>query len=814
MIAKIAVSAANFAIDKPYSYAVPASMNLQPGLRVMVPFGRSNRHTEGVVLSVEEGSEQGLKFVASCLDEAPVLSRRMLQLAAFMRERYFSTFFDCLRVMLPAGLWFQSKDTYALTDDRSWQEKSIRQADAIAVLKLLCDCGGNCEGKLLREAIPDEEALEKAISYLLKKKWITAQRDFSRKTSDKTEMIASLAVSAEEALEYASRRPKSAAMQRSVLELMCSIGEAAVKEICYFTGCKPATIKKLAELGYLTLWEKPVLRCREIKPAQLEGPLVLSQVQQTAFEGLCKQMDSEKPGTALLYGVTGSGKTAVYIKLIQRTLEEGRQAMLLVPEIALTPQLLGLMAAYFGETVAVLHSSLPATERYDQWKRVKSGEARVVVGTRSAVFAPCPNLGLVILDEEQEHSYKSENSPRYSARDIALWRGIKESALVLLGSATPSVESMFYAKSGIYTLYTLKERYGGRRLPKVEIVDMREELKNGNGDSLSYRLQDAIGQTIEEGKQSILFLNRRGNRRALVCIDCRTIPECPRSNVRLTFHSANSRLMCHYCGYSEPAPTRCSCGGPMKQLGTGTQKVQEELTALFPGIQVDRMDTDTVSAVNTHEKILDHFKNENIPVLIGTQMVAKGLNLPNVTTVGVLDADLGLYTDSFRAAETTFNMLTQVVGRAGRGDSEGKAWLQTMNPQHKVITLAAEQDYDGFYDLEIKLRRVQNAPPFGDIAMVTFTGLDEARVLHGAAKFKSSLSNLLNTPDYRGENCTVLGPAPCPVPKVNYNFRHRLTLRCRMTKELRLLLAHLLRQFSQDRENRGVTAFIDVNGYD
>ena len=814
MIAKIAVSAANFAIDKPYSYAVPASMNLQPGLRVMVPFGRSNRHTEGVVLSVEEGSEQGLKFVASCLDEAPVLSRRMLQLAAFMRERYFSTFFDCLRVMLPAGLWFQSKDTYTLTDDRSWQEKSIRQADAIAVLKLLRDCGGNCEGKLLHESSPDEEALEKAISYLLKKKWITAQRDFSRKTSDKTEMIASLAVSAEEALEYASRRPKSAAMQRSVLELMCSIGEAAVKEICYFTGCKPATIKKLAELGYLTLWEKPVLRCREIKPAQLEGPLVLSQVQQTAFKGLCKQMDSEKPGTALLYGVTGSGKTAVYIKLIQRTLEEGRQAMLLVPEIALTPQLLGLMAAYFGDAVAVLHSSLPATERYDQWKRVKSGDARVVVGTRSAVFAPCPNLGLVILDEEQEHSYKSENTPRYSARDIALWRGIKESALVLLGSATPSVESMFYAKSGIYTLYTLKERYGGRRLPKVEIVDMREELKNGNGDSLSYRLQDAIGQTIEEGKQSILFLNRRGNSRALVCIDCRTIPECPRCNVRLTFHSANSRLMCHYCGHSEPAPTRCSCGGPMKQLGTGTQKVQEELTALFPGIQVDRMDTDTVSAVNTHEKILDHFKNENIPVLIGTQMVAKGLNLPNVTTVGVLDADLGLYTDSFRAAETTFNMLTQVVGRAGRGDSEGKAWLQTMNPQHKVITLAAEQDYDGFYDLEIKLRRVQNAPPFGDIAMVTFTGLDEARVLHGAAKFKSSLSNLLNTPDYRGENCTVLGPAPCPVPKVNYNFRHRLTLRCRMTKELRLLLAHLLRQFSQDRENRGVTAFIDVNGYD
>ena len=814
MIAKIAVSAANFSIDKPYSYAVPADMTLQPGLRVMVPFGRSNRHTEGVVLSVSEGDENGLKLVASCLDDAPVVSGRMLQLAAFMRERYFCTFFDCLRVMLPAGLWFQSKDTYSLTEDVSWQEKRIRQTDAATILQLLHDCGGSCDGKILRESISSEEAFEKVVTYLLKKKWITAQRDFSRRTNDKTEMIAALASSPEEALEFASRRPKSAAMQRAVLELLCSVGEAAVKEICYFTGCKPATVKKLADLGYLTLWEKPVLRCREIQPAKLDGPLVLSPMQQAAFAGLCDQMDAEKPGTALLYGVTGSGKTAVYIKLIQHVLEAGKQAMLLVPEIALTPQLLGLMAAYFGDTVAVLHSSLPATERYDQWKRVKAGEAQVVVGTRSAVFAPCPDLGLVILDEEQEHSYKSESTPRYSAREVALWRGIKENALVLLGSATPSVESMFYAKSGIYTLYTLRERFGGRKLPKVQIVDMREELRGGNDSSLSYQLQDAIGRTTEEGKQSILFLNRRGNSRALVCVDCRSIPECPRCNVRLTFHSANSRLMCHYCGHSEPAPTRCQCGGPMKQMGTGTQKVQEELERLFPGISVDRMDTDTVSAVNTHEKILDHFKNENIPVLIGTQMVAKGLNMPNVTLVGVLDADLGLYNDSFRAAETTFNMLTQVVGRAGRGDSEGSAMIQTMNPLHKVITLASNQDYDGFYDLEIGLRRVQSAPPFGDLTMVTFTGMEEARVLHGAAKFKMSLVNLLNSAAYQAETCTVLGPAPCPVPKINYNFRHRLTLWCRMTKNLRQLLAHLLRQFSQDKENRGVTAFIDVNGFD
>lgn len=815
MIAKIAVSAANFAIDKPYSYAVPETMSLQPGLRVTVPFGRSNRYTEGVVISVEEGSEHGLKHVAAVLDEAPVLSMPMLQLARFMQNRYFCTFFDAVRTMLPAGLWFQSKDTYALTEDRSWQEKSIRQADAAVLLRLLLDCGGASDGSLLRQAVADEEAFEKAVTYLLKKKWITAQRNFSRKTNDKTERIATLAVSQEEALEYASHRPKSAQMQRNVLELLCSVGEAAVKEICYFTGCKPSTVTRLAELGYVTLWEKPVLRCREIIPAKLDGPLVLNEEQTQAFEGLHRQMMQDKPGTALLYGVTGSGKTAVYIRLIQTCIEQGKQAMLLVPEIALTPQLLGLMAAYFGQSVAVLHSSLPAAERYDQWKRIRSGEASVVVGTRSAVFAQCPNLGLIILDEEQEHSYKSENGPRYHAREIALWRGMKENALVLLGSATPSVESMFYAKSGIYSLYTLRKRWSGRPLPKVQIVDMKEQLRGGNDSSLSYSLQDAIGQNTEAGRQSILFLNRRGNSRALVCVDCRSIPECPRCNVRLTFHSANNRLMCHYCGHSEPAPQRCpNCGGPVKQLGTGTQRVQEELMALFPGIQVDRMDTDTVSAVNTHEKILEHFASENIPVLIGTQMVAKGLNLPNVTLVGVLDADLGLYTDNFRAAETTFNMLTQVVGRAGRGESNGSAILQTMTPQHKVITLAANQDYDGFYDLEINLRRVQNVPPFGDLAFVTFTGLDEARVLHGAVKFKDSLQNLLKHADYAAQVCTALGPAPCPVPKINYHFRYRLTLRCRMTKELRFLLAHLLRQFSTDRENRGVTAFIDVNGYD
>ena len=813
MIAKIAVSAAPFAIDKPYSYRVPADMELVPGMRVMVPFGKGNRRCEGVVLSTEDGFDEELKTVERCLDKESLVSATMLRLAAFMRERYFCSFYDCLRGMLPAGVWFQTRNTYRLTDDRTWQQTGCRQSDALAVLQLLDNLGGGAEDTVLRSAVPDEQALHNALQYLVRKKWIRDETDFLRRLGDKTEKIATLASSAEEAMEYASKRPKPAAMQKSVLELLCAIGSVSVKELCYYTGASTATVKRLEKLGYLTLTEREVLRVKEIRPAVLTGPLELNREQQVALEGLSTQLEQERKGVALLYGVTGSGKTSVYLKLIQKCLDMGQSALLLVPEIALTPQLLSLLAAHFGELVAVQHSSLSAAERYDQWKRIRSGEARVVVGTRSAVFAPCSRLGVIIIDEEQEHSYRSENSPRYDAKEVALWRGFKENALVLLGSATPSIESMYRAKNGDYRLYTLKNRYNGKALPQVRIVDMREELKAGNDLSVSDYLLDSIARTRTEGKQTILFLNRRGNSRSLVCVACGETPSCHRCDARLTYHSANQRLMCHYCGFSQPVAPKCpACGGPLKQIGTGTQKVQQELLELFPDMQIDRMDTDTVNAVNTHEKILDHFKDEKVPVLIGTQMVAKGLNLPDVTLVGVLDADLGLYSGSYRAAETTFNMLTQVVGRAGRGDTAGQAVIQTMVPEHPVMAMAAKQDYDGFYELESGLRRIQKLPPFGDLVTITFTGQDEARLLHGAAKLRDSLKTAMTDPAYAQEEFQVLGPAPCAVPKINYNFRYRVTLRCRMNKQLRTLIAHMLRAFAKDSGNRGISIFVDVNG--
>lgn len=813
MIGKIAVSAAVFAIDKPYSYRIPEGMAVCPGQRVRLSFGRANKVSEGIVLSVEPGEGEGLKEVQSVLDEEPLLTPHQLRLAAFLRERYFCTFFDAIRAMLPAGAWFHTKAAFSLTDDLSWQTATIRKEGAAAILRLLQTLGGRAEETALEEATESREIFEEAVRYLLRKKWISCEQEFQRRVSDKTEKVVSLAVPAEQAMDAAAGA-KSAA-QSSVLSLLCSLGSAAAKDICYYTGATPAVLKRLEQRGLLSFSQRPVLRCREIKPAQVSRPLVLNPAQEDVFQSLNRQMEGEHPGVALLYGVTGSGKTSVYIRLIQQCLDRGKAALLLVPEIALTPQLLGLMAAWFGDAVAILHSSLGMAERYDQWKRVRSGQARVIVGTRSAVFAPSENLGIIILDEEQEHSYKSENTPRYSAREVAIWRGVKENALVLLGSATPSVESMYRAKTGDYSLYTLKERYNGRPLPQVEIVDMREEVKQGNDLSLSYPLREAIFDTWSRGEQTVLLLNRRGNSRCLVCVDCGQSPQCPRCSMAMTYHSANNRLMCHYCGYSQSVPKRCPrCGGPMKTMGTGTQKVEQELHEIAPEMGVERMDADTVSAVNTHEKILDHFQREGVPVLLGTQMVAKGLNLPGVTLVGVLDADLSLYAGGYRAGETTFNLLTQVVGRAGRGERPGRAVIQTMVPNHQLLRLAASQDYDGFYEMEIRLRRVQKAPPFGDQLMVTFRGQEEAAVLRGAMKFRESLCACLAQPSYAGEQAEILGPAPCPVPKINYQYRYRLTVNCRMTKQLRLLVAWLLGEFGKDKANRGVAAFADVNGFE
>lgn len=812
MIAQTAVAAAVFAIDRPYSYRIPADLAVRPGVRVMVPFGRGNRRTEAIVLQIEDGAGEDLKCIDRVLDSEAVLDDAALRLAAFLRERYFCTYYEAVRAILPAGLWYQTVDRFSILPDRDWRAAIKRQPLAVQVMERLEELGGSAEYPWLRRQFPDEAALRDALRYLLGKHLVENRSEMFRRASDKTERLACLAVPAEEAAAWAASRRRSAPVQASVLDLLCVMGSGSTKELCYFTGATGATLRRMESMGLLELKEVPTLRRVTVRPGPAE-PFTLNAMQQAAYDGLCAQMDSEKPGGAVLYGVTGSGKTLVYLRLIARCLERGRSAVLLVPEIGLTPQLVRLLAAHFGDLVAVLHSRLRVGERYDEWKRIRAGEARVVVGTRSAVFAPARDLGLVIVDEEQEHTYKSENAPRYHAREVALYRGLRERALVVLGSATPSVETMYQAQTGVWPLYRLPERYNGRQLPPVEIVDMKEELRSGNGSAISAPLAEALRQTVEDGHQAILFLNRRGASRLLVCVQCGDVAQCPRCSVHMTYHAANHRLMCHYCGHSEPVPEACpKCGGPLKLVGFGTQRVEEQLRELLPGREILRMDADTVSAVHSHEQLLERFEKERIPVLVGTQMVAKGLNFPNVTLVGVLDADMSLYTESFRAAETTFSMLTQVVGRSGRGSEEGTAMIQTMTPDNPVIRLAARQDYDRFYGMESALRQLRGCPPFRSLAAIHFSGLLEERVAAGARRFRELLVAQLTRPG--APAMTVLGPAPATVARVNNRFRYRLTLSFRNSRQIRRMIAELLRTFAADGRARGVTAFVDTNPYD
>ena len=811
MIAQIAVSAAVFAIDKPYDYRIPKGMTLVPGLRVRVPFGRANKPTEGVVLALTEGSEEKLKPVAETLDDAPVLSERELHLAAFLRERYFCTFYDAIKAILPTGVWFREKSRYAVVPGTDWRHAAARRPDALAVMQTLESLGGSAELETLRKQF-SPDALDDALRYLLKKKLVSCDTNHARRVHDKTERIVGLGVSAEEALAYAQTKRRSAAMQCAVLEMLAALGECAAKELCYFTGATNATLNRLEQLGYLVSREQEELRCKIAAPDRPAAPIVLNEEQQAAFDGLSAQYAQEKPGVALLYGVTGSGKTSVYLRLISRCLTDGRSAVVLVPEIALTPQLLSLFAAHFGERVAVLHSSLSIVERYDAWKRIRSGDARVILGTRSAVFAPAQSLGLLIVDEEQEHTYKSENSPRYHAREVAIYRGVQEGALVVLGSATPSVETMYRAKKNIYRLYTMRRRYNRQALPPVELADMKQELKSGNPTAISEPLLLALRENVKNGQQSILFLNRRGTSRMIACVDCGYVPVCPACSVNLTYHHANNRLMCHYCGRSEPLPVRCpACGGHLKQIGFGTQKVQEQLEALLPGVRVLRMDADTVSATNTHEKLLREFQEQQIPILLGTQMVTKGLNFENVTLVGVLDADMSLYVGSYKATETTFSMITQVVGRAGRGALGGRALIQTMTPRNQVLELAAQQNYDAFFENELPLRHARGCPPYRDLLTVTFHGLDEQEVWRGAQDFRRMLQAQLASPFYKTEQVGLLGPAPAAVARVNYRYRCRLTLSCVNTRTLRRLVAYCMQEFAKNRKYRAVGVFADVN---
>lgn len=814
LAAKLAVSAAPFSIDRPYDYLIPPELaaRVVRGVRVMVPFGRGNRRREGFVLEVfRREMDRSLKPIAEVLDDQPVLDGEGIHLALFLQDRYFCTFYDALKTVLPAGLWYQSRELWRIAEGANAEAASLSAAER-AVWDALAASGGEAEETELKRLCGDRATA--ALSALEGRGLLTRRLVALRRVGDKTAKLAVLTMDAEEAMALAEAKRRSAPVRYETVKMLCSLGSAAASELCYYTGATMQTLRALEKAGVLELREAEQLRVPKVERDESAPPIVLNDEQQAAFDGLCALVDADAPSVSLLQGVTGSGKTQVYLRLVQRALERGRTAMVLVPEIALTPQLMAKFSAYFGDRVAMLHSSLGIAERYDQYKRISRGEVQVVLGTRSAVFAPLKNLALIVLDEEQEGSYQSENLPRYHARDMAKYRAVRQNAAVVLGSATPSVESAYHARQGTYHHFLLRRRYNEQALPAVMTADLREEVKNGNSGVISALLEEELRQNLYRGEQSILFLNRRGSSRMLVCGLCGEVPYCPRCSVPLTWHSANDRLMCHYCGHSEPAQERCACcGGLMKPVGFGTQKVEEELRQKFPKAGILRMDADTVNARNPHEKLLARFRDEKIPILLGTQMVAKGLDFENVTLVGVLSADLSLYVDSFRAAERTFHLLTQVVGRSGRGSKPGRAVVQTYTPQNDVIQCACRQDYDSFYDSEIRLRKLRGDPPFADLFAFTVSGPEEEQVRRAVNELAKALRTTFAAPPF-GAEYEVVGPAPAPVVKVNQRFRYRIFLAGQNQKNVRDAIRYYLVEFHRQRENRGMSLSVDRNAMD
>ena len=812
---KVAVSAAPYSIDKPYSYLVPESLAAAavPGVRVMVPFGRGNKESEGLILArVQEPKLPGSKAIRQILDPEPVLDKAGIDLALWMRGRYFCTVFEAVKTILPAGLWYGLREIWSLAmEPETARSAAVGIPGAWQVLDLLEKQGGKADIRVLRDALGD--GAEKPLKAMKKAKILTCETDAKRKIADKSHRMVELAVNTEDAYALTEPKRRSAPARYEVVNFLATAGRIPAAEVSYYTGASARTLKTMEKAGLIAFSEEEELRVPSLDDVEPGPEIVLNEEQQRAFEEILGRVQAAKPSVTLLHGVTGSGKTQVYLRLVQETLALGKTAMVLVPEIVLTPQMMRKFSSYFGSRVAMLHSSLKMTERYDQWKRIRRGEVDVVLGTRSALFAPLKNLGLIVMDEEQEGSYQSENVPRYDAREVAKYLCVREKAALVLGSATPTVESAWAAEQGSYQKALLRRRYNENALPEVLIADLRQEILNGNPGLISTPLRQELEKNLAAGEQSILFLNRRGSSRMLLCGECGYVPQCPRCSTAMTYHSANGRLMCHYCGHSEPAADTCpECGGWMKHVGAGTQKVEEELRELFPEAGILRMDADTTAG--GHEEILQTFERERVPILLGTQMVAKGLDFENVTLVGVLSADISLYVDNYRAAERTFSLLTQVVGRAGRGGKTGRAVIQTYTPGNDVIRCAARQDYDAFYESEIRMRRLRRYPPFADLFTVTVSGTEEGRVLRAAVSVRETLRQLCRRPELAAGEPEVLGPAPAPVVKVNNRFRYRCTLVGKNDKATREMLAWLQKDFAKDSANRGMNLFVDHNAAD
>ncbi|MCQ6274042.1 primosomal protein N' [Bacillus sp. V3B] len=799
-IARVIVDVPAKQTDKPFDYAIPVPLQdvIKPGMRVIVPFGP--RKVQGFVISiVSESSFAKLRKIIEPMDIEPVLNEELLDLSDWLTEQTLCYKISAFQVMLPPALkakyekkvklvdrgklnhlpemiQFLFRDKYVLKWDEALETGQLSQFQkevASGLLEVLYEVKERVKKKQIKVIAP-----------------VVTKEDLLAKKKD----LPSRGLKQKQVIDYFINNP--APIERpKILSLL---------------GVSSSVIKGLIEKDILFETTREVYRDPyENRIIEKTEPHLLTSEQSKAIQPILKSLSEKKHDVFLLYGVTGSGKTEVYLQSIQRVLEDGREGIVLVPEISLTPQMVNRFKGRFGDQVAVLHSGLSIGEKYDEWRKIQRKEVRVVVGARSAIFAPFENLGIIIIDEEHETSYKQEDNPRYHAREVAIERAKKHCCPVVLGSATPSLETFARAQKGVYQLLTLSKRMNSHDLPDVEIVDMREELRGGNRSMFSRILFEKLQDRIAKKEQTVLFLNKRGHSSFVMCRDCGYVVQCPNCDISLTYHRFNQQMKCHYCGYEAMVPTTCpECTSEhIRYFGTGTQKVEEEIGRLLPEAKVIRMDVDTTSRKGSHEKLLTAFQEERADILLGTQMIAKGLDFPNITLVGVLSADTMLHLPDFRSSEKTFQLLTQVSGRAGRHELAGEVVIQTYTPEHYSIELAGQQDYDQFYQREMQIRKIHRYPPFYYIALITVSHEELMKVVGVTEKITKFIISRLSAEAF------VLGPVASPIPRINNKYRYQCLIKYKQEPNLTEALKAVLDHYQQDAHTTGLQVSIDTNPF-
>ena len=805
LVARVAVDKTLYNFDMLFDYAVPDYLRrkIAVGKRLLVPFGNGNKKRQAMVMEMftADSKNPKLKDAAAVLDDYPLLTDEMIKLVHSMKERCYCTYYDAIRAMLPVGVNYRIASVYTLNNSDIIENPTDEQRE---ILSLFTNKNKSIKQDNLFKKL-DIDCESKALTELLELGIIKKTENAMRRVGDASVKMLRLHEDFDENIKLTAR-------QKEVCDLLSSIGAVSIKEINYYTGVTQSVTDTLVKKGICECFDCEVFRLPESSYTSDSGDIVLTEEQNKAYNDLLKLCKSNKAAVSLLYGVTGAGKTSVFLKLMETVYKHGKGVIVMVPEIALTPQLVSIFKGRFGQDVAVFHSALSMGERLDEWKRVRKGIAKIAVGTRSAVFAPFENIGLIIMDEEQEYTYKSESAPRFHAREVAKLRCFEHNALLLLSSATPAIESFYNAENGKYSLCKLTKRYGNAQLPNVIVADMNEEKIAGNNTGFSSILIDSIAENLTNGEQSILLLNRRGFNTFVTCNSCKEVVTCPNCSISLTYHSANNRLMCHYCGFSMKITDKCpNCGGnELRYSGSGTQKAEQSLSSIFPGARVLRLDADSTLAKQSHEKKLTEFKNGEYDILLGTQMVAKGLNFPKVTLVGVLSADQTLYSEDFRSYERAFSLLTQVVGRSGRGDRPGRAVIQTYTPENPIMHMSAAQNYEQFYRDEIRVRKAMLYPPFSDICMIGVTSKKEDKCISAATEFTKTLCSLMKE-SYSDLPIRILGPSPASVYRVNNKYRYKIILKFRNSKRFRHMLSSVMIDFAKDRKFSDVTVYADIN---